>query len=113
MVKISAEELKTILEAHGDWLASEGKKGNKACLYEANLQKADLKRADLRWADLEEVDLSRANMRSANLQEADLRKADLNGANLCGADLTNTIGLAKKQVESATIDERTRLPDYL
>jgi hypothetical protein len=39
MVTISAEQLKTILEVHGDWLASEGKEGKKACLYEANLKK--------------------------------------------------------------------------
>ena len=93
MVHISEEQLKKILEVHGDWLASEGKEGKQAYLYEANLQRADLKRADLRGADL--------------------READLDGANLCGADLTNTIGLTKKQVESATIDEKTRLPDYL
>jgi hypothetical protein len=30
MVKISAEQLKIILEVHADWLASEGKEGNKA-----------------------------------------------------------------------------------
>ncbi len=50
---------------------------------------------------------------TADLRGADLREADLDGANLCGADLTNTIGLTKKQVESATIDEKIRLPDYL
>jgi hypothetical protein len=39
MVTFSAEQLKTNLEVPGDWLASEGKEGKKACLYEANLQK--------------------------------------------------------------------------
>ena len=43
LVTISAEQLKSILEVHGDWLASEGEEGKKSSLYEANPQKLMLK----------------------------------------------------------------------
>jgi uncharacterized protein YjbI with pentapeptide repeats len=64
-------------------------------------------------ANLQHAILTQANLSRADLRGADLCEADFDGANLCGADLTNTVGLTKKQVESATIDEKTRLPDYL
>ena len=61
MEKLTAEQLKLIVESHGKWL-----------LDEAGGIRADLRYADLRYADL----------RSANLSGADLRSADLRGADL-------------------------------
>jgi uncharacterized protein YjbI with pentapeptide repeats len=54
-------------------------------------------------ANLQHAILTQANLSRADLRGADLCEADFDGANLCGADLTNTVGLTKKQVESATI----------
>ena len=48
-----------------------------------------------------------------DLHGADIRKADLQGAHLEGADLQYAIGPTKEQIESAIIDENTKLPDYL
>ena len=69
------EELQKILEAHRMWVESEGKEGEIARLYEANLQKAFLRGANLQGADLRWANLSRARMIQANLRGADLRNA--------------------------------------
>lgn len=106
---------------------------NGADLQGAYLFQANLRGADLMWADLQEVFLSETDLQAANLQKADLRGADLSGANLRqtrmegsiltetnleGTDLrsailTDAIGLTRKQIELALIDEKTRLPNYL
>ena len=54
-----------------------------------------------------------ADLHGANLQGTDLLVADLRGANLPGADLRNVKGLTKAQIESAFIDDETKLPDGL
>jgi len=94
-----------------------------AQLQGANLQGARLQGADLQGANLEKAQLQGASLQGANLQEvnfegADLREtffweANLQGAQLQGVDLSGAIGLTLQQVESAVIDEKTRLPDYL
>jgi hypothetical protein len=84
--KMSATELKTVLDSHAQWL--EGKPGGKqADLHGANLQWADLHGADLHGANLHGADLQMANLHRADLQGANLQGADLRGANLRGADL--------------------------
>ena len=55
--EVSPEELAKILEAHRKWVESEGKEGERANLYRANLQGADLREANLQraylyWANL-------------------------------------------------------------
>ena len=94
-----------------------------AQLQGANLQGAHLQGADLQGANLEKAQLQGASLQGANLQEAnfegaDLRdtffwQANLQGAQLQGVDLSGAIGLLPQQIESAFIDEKTRLPDYL
>jgi len=94
-----------------------------AQLQGANLQGARLQGADLQGANLEKAQLQGASFQGANLQEvnfdgADLREtffweANLQGAQFQGVDLSGAIGLTLQQVESAVIDEKTRLPDYL
>jgi hypothetical protein len=65
-------------------------------------------RPDLRGAELKGV-----NLQGAQLQEANLRWGQLQGANLQGADLRDVEGLTKGQIESARIDDKTKLPDGL
>jgi hypothetical protein len=76
MRTISEQELKDILDKHGEWL----KDSSKGC--RANLSSANLSYADLSYADLSSANLSSANLRYADLSYADLRYADLRSANL-------------------------------
>jgi len=110
---ISIEELNRILAAHGQWLESDGKIGQRANLSQINLQGAnlasvnlqranlaganllwinsfgaELQGADLSGADLRESYLEEANLQGAILKGADLREAYLVGANFQGSDLT-------------------------
>ena len=85
MKKITADELKTILELHKKWLAKQTD-GVRADLHKADLSGADLSRADLRWADLSGASLNEADLRWADLHKADLRWADLRKADLRWAD---------------------------
>lgn len=84
-----------------------------ARLWGANLQLAFLQLANLREADLWEADLREAGLQLADLRGADLRGADLRGAFIQGADLRNTQDLTQEQLDSATGDGGTRLPDHL
>ena len=85
MKKITADELKTILELHKKWLAKQTDG------VRADLHKADLRWADLRWASLSEADLSEADLSGASLSGADLSEADLSGAVLNWADLSGAV----------------------
>src|SRR5215467_12320036 len=77
-------------------------------------------RHDVHGAYLRRTDLSNANLGGANLSGADLTDAILRGANLKnailkgtilrGADLTDAKNLTRAQIETAIIDDRTRLP---
>jgi uncharacterized protein YjbI with pentapeptide repeats len=51
-----------------------------------------------------------ADLREANLQGANLQGANLQGANLEGANLQKVEGLTEEQIQSARIDENTKLP---
>lgn len=110
----------------------------KSVLREANLENTELSAADLRGADLTQADLQNANLYGTDLTDAylsgaDLRDANFSGANLqktdlSGAIIENTIffgtdlrnndlssveGLTYSQINSAIIDEKTKLPDSL
>jgi len=94
-----------------------------APLQGANLRDARLEGAFLRFSHLEKANLGKAHLEGADLmfvhlegvsfREAHLEEAVLVGAHLEGADLQYAIGLTKEQIESAIIDENTKLPDYL
>ncbi len=73
---MTTDELKRILEAHGNWLRGEDADG-----------RANLSYANLRYASLSDANLSDANLSGANLRGASLSDANLSGANLSGADL--------------------------
>ena len=95
--EVSGEDLKQILAAHKTWLETDGEKGKRADLSEANLQEAHLFHANLQAADLRGANLQGADLLAANLQGADLDWANfegeadskLAGANLTGANLQN------------------------
>ncbi len=81
--EVSEEELKQILAAHETWLETGGEKG----------KQADLSRTDL--------------------QGARLIGAKLQGANLREANLTKAKDLTREQLDEASGNNETRLPDYL
>ena len=89
----------------------------------ASLKSADFRGAILREAHLREARLDGANFLGADLQDASLRLASLRGANLLGAkfqgttlvgaDLTGAMYVVKGQLETAIVDEHTRMPSLL
>lgn len=86
------KELDEILESHKRWL--QGRDGERAELYEANLSGAHLSGADLY---------------GANLTEADLCEADLTGANLRQANFANVTGLSVLCVQVNTSCENRKI----
>jgi len=136
--KVSEEKLKQILAAHEAWLETDGKEGEKAALFQtdlqgvrlfganlrkasvpyANLQGAQLDGANLQEADFEDANLKGAYLIDANLQGANLRGANLRGANLVGAMLQGAYlfgaqNLTQEQLDEACGDDKTKLPDDL
>jgi len=77
----------------------------------ADLAGAGLRGADLRGASVRGALLIGADLRGADLRGADLLGADVRGARLAGADLTGAIFLIQAQLDAATGDATTRLPD--
>ena len=71
---------------------------------------AYLRRTDLSNANLESANLSGANLTDAILRGANLKNAILKGTILRGADLTDAKNLTRAQLETAIIDDRTKLP---
>ena len=86
---------------------------NYATLMGANLEKARLDFANLSYAGLDEASLFGATLIGANMYGARLGGANLYNARLNGADLKEAMDLTREQIESAWIDERTRLPEWL
>jgi len=89
-----------------------------AALGGANLEGADLSRANLSGAQLQGVNLAGANLNEANLSGTDLDAAnltgaDLRGASLDGALLSGVLGITQAQVDTASGNAETRLPDGL
>jgi len=85
----------------------------RARLAGANLLRADLEGADLRYAHFEGADLRLVDLERADVFKANLEGANLLRAKLTGAELRYAVGLTKEQVEMASTDDRTKLPDYL
>jgi uncharacterized protein YjbI with pentapeptide repeats len=89
-----------------------------ATLDSANLVAADLKdsnftRANLTHANLQEANLRGATLSGADLTGAQLDKADLHRATLHGANLASVSGLTQTQLDTACVDEQTKLPAEL
>jgi hypothetical protein len=90
-----------------------------ADLREAQLANTNFYMADLAGASLNGVNLTGANLAGANFKEADLRGAILTGANMLVADLQGTIlnganllgahNLTTEQLNSAILDNNTKI----
>jgi hypothetical protein len=79
----------------------------------ADLAGANLAGADLRGANLRGTRLIGADLRRADLGLADLTGADLRDADLRGASLTVALFLTQSQLDAATGDTTTGLPQSL
>ncbi|MBO0903247.1 pentapeptide repeat-containing protein [Jiella sonneratiae] len=77
------------------------------------LRNVFLRRTDWRGADLTGADISGTDVSHASFVGADFTEARLDGTILRGADLTGAKNLTVAQLQSAVIDETTRLPDYI
>ena len=78
--------------------------------FKLDVHGAYLRRTDLSNANLEGANLSGANFTDAILRSANLKNTILKGTILRGADLTNAKNLTRAQIETAIIDDRTKLP---
>jgi hypothetical protein len=124
-VRLDSANLAGALLSHAYLVGANLSRANLDCaklaganLTEANLDSANLPHARLSDALLTGADLSQANLDGANLAGATFYYARLNGATLSGASLIGSnlekaIGLTREQVESALIDEGTRLTEEL
>ena len=109
--ELETSELEQIQSAHTEWLASNGKSGQRADLrnrivpteWLGNLSKADLRGACIlprRYADNVNALFEGANLRDATIKEShlgksfigtDLSRATWTGACLCNADLSEAV----------------------
>lgn len=96
--------------SHGLILNLEGAKLPKSDWSDGVLVKARFARTDLSHANLSHATLRGADLRNAILHGANFLGAFLDGADLRGADLTGALNLTKRQIDSAIIDETTKLP---
>lgn len=93
-----------------------GARMRRARLYSAVLDGAqitmvDFRKADFRRASLKQTDLRESLGTGASFEDADLSGAELAGCQLAGANLAGVRGLTGEQLEAATFDETTILPD--
>ena len=77
-------------------------------LRRTNLSKLDLTNAE---GGLTDSKLTCANLSFANFGKSNLNLTDLNGANLSGANLSEVTGLTQQQLNHATTNSDTKLPD--
>jgi len=74
-------------------------------LRRSNFSRATIAQANLQKANLQEASFPGSDFTGVRLDAADLRQANLRGANLTGA-----LGLTQAQIDSACVDEQTKLP---
>jgi uncharacterized protein YjbI with pentapeptide repeats len=81
--------------------------------FKLDVHGAYLRSTDFSNANLEGANLSGANFTDAILRGANLKNAILKGTILRGADLTDAKNLTRAQIETAIIDDRTKLPAFV
>jgi uncharacterized protein YjbI with pentapeptide repeats len=89
-----------------------------ANLADADLDYISMEGANMRYTHLVGTDLSNANLSNVDLGRAYFDNVDLSGANLNGTDLSvvdlrDVRGLTQDQIDEATGDDSTQLPDDL
>ncbi|MBD3916520.1 pentapeptide repeat-containing protein [Nocardioides hwasunensis] len=82
-------------------------------LAHADLAGHDLRGRDLSGASLRGATLIRTDLRGLDLRDTDVLGADLRDADVRGADLSTTLFLTQPQVNAATGDSTTVLPEGL
>jgi uncharacterized protein YjbI with pentapeptide repeats len=87
--KLSDEEIERLVANHQQWLASDGRDGEKFDRPGANLIYGAFLLADLSRANLRDACLIKANLREANLTEVDLTGANLEGASMVNVNLAS------------------------
>ena len=108
-------DIRAILTVLGRRNVAYEKKGQMLTLVGVDLRGAILERADFLMADFKHANLQRVFFKEANLEKADFFNAnfdvaDLRGANLRGANLRGAKNLNKNHLESADLDQATKLP---
>jgi hypothetical protein len=73
----------------------------------------DLTGSDLRGANLYRAHLEKTNLHRAHLEGAELMFVDLGEADLCGAHFEKAVGLTQDQINRASGDWLTMLPEGL
>jgi uncharacterized protein YjbI with pentapeptide repeats len=104
-------ETVNVLLRHTSSVVRAGTRG--AELRGADLIGRDLSGRELRGANLRGAYLIGARLRRADLRLADLIGADLRGADLAGANLSTAIFLTQPQLDAATGDAHTAVPESL
>ena len=97
-------------------LKSANLQGAKLCgavLAYSSLQGVNFKNADLRGTRLFEAVLNDADLRGARVDGADFGAASLKGVNVRDLDLRRVENLTQRQIDVATGDNATRLPENL
>lgn len=92
------KSIKQIIRDHVEWVATNGKKGDRA-----DLSKTDLSRMDLSSVNLSAADLSYAVMPAVNLSRSEMIMADMSYADLRGANLDRAV-LRGIKLARATLD---------
>jgi uncharacterized protein YjbI with pentapeptide repeats len=100
-------------EADLGWANLQGADLIHAELQQAKLSGAQLQGAIFAHAQLQGAILSYANLQGAIFADAQLQGATLEGAQLQGVGLDRTKNLTQDQINTACVDENTRLPEGL
>ena len=80
-----------------------------------NLRDCDFKASNLSGSEFEDCDLTRSSfirstLKNCEFKETNFKECDLQGCKLQGCDLTDAKNLTQAQIDSANIDEATKLP---
>ncbi|WP_374457099.1 pentapeptide repeat-containing protein [Nocardioides sp.] len=114
---VLAVDLDEVHERVGGLLADASTRLRRSHPAAADRSRADLAgrtlRGDHRGWTFRGASLIRADLRDADLTDADLLGADLRDADVRGCDLSTTLFLTQPQVNAATGDAATGLPDGL
>ena len=62
---------------------------------------------------MQDTDLSNTNLSEANLKAVNFKNIKLTKSDLRGTRLDHALNITCEQIQSATIDQNTRLPDYI
>ena len=97
---IEKTKLSEIMKKHKEWLDSDGREGERASFFGA-----DLRWNDFRGFDLRKVNFDYSDLRWSNLSNIDLRETDFEGAKFAHSDLsmTNLSGLDLSYDETGDI----------